>query len=78
MRFAFVTDELPRPGTAGHLALNFAIIEWLRGLGHEVEVVLVGRRLPRPVERYGCLLYTSPPPAPPLFPPKSKPRREQN
>jgi succinoglycan biosynthesis protein ExoO len=60
MRFAFVTDELPRPGTAGHLALNFAIIEWLRGLGHEVEVVLVGRRLPRPVERYGLVTVAGP------------------
>jgi succinoglycan biosynthesis protein ExoO len=53
MRIAFVTDELPKPGTAGHLALNFAIIEWLQSLGHEVEVLLVGHRLPRPVERYG-------------------------
>lgn len=52
MRIAFVTDELPRTGTAGHLALNFAIIEWLQNLGHEVEVLLVGHRLPSPVERY--------------------------
>ncbi len=60
MRIAFVTDELPRPGTAGHLALNFAIIEWLQSLGHEVEVLLVGRRMPRPVERYGLVPVCGP------------------
>ncbi len=60
MRVAFVTDELPRPGTAGHLALNFAIVEWLQGLGHEVEIVLVGHRLPRPVERYALAPVAGP------------------
>jgi hypothetical protein len=53
MRFAFVTDELPRPGSAGHLAFNHAVISWLRGLGAEVTVVLVRPRLRLPVERYG-------------------------
>jgi hypothetical protein len=52
MRYAFVTDVLPRPGSAGHLAFNHAIISWLRGLGHEVVVLLTGARLGAPVERY--------------------------
>ncbi|GLR67215.1 hypothetical protein GCM10010909_18960 [Acidocella aquatica] len=60
MRVAFITDELPRPGTAGHLALNFAIIEWLQGLGHEVEILLVGHRLPRPVEGYALAPVAGP------------------
>jgi hypothetical protein len=60
MRFAFVTDELPRPGAAGHLALNYAIIEWLTSLGHQVEVLLVGTRLRWPVERYGLASVTGP------------------
>lgn len=51
MRFAFLTDELPRPGEAGHLALNFAILSWLWTQGHEVVVLLVGSRLAAPVER---------------------------
>jgi len=53
MRFAFVTDELPRPGMAGHLAFNHAVVAWLRGSGHEVVVFLVRPRLRWPVERYG-------------------------
>ena len=52
MRYAFVTDVLPRPGSAGHLAFNHAIISWLLGLGHEVVVLLTGVRLSAPVERY--------------------------
>jgi succinoglycan biosynthesis protein ExoO len=52
MRFAFVTDELPRPGSAGHLAFNHALISWLRGLGHEVVILSVRARLRLPVERY--------------------------
>jgi succinoglycan biosynthesis protein ExoO len=52
MRFAFITDELPRSGLAGHLAFNHAVIEWLRGGGHEVVVLLVRPRLRFPVERY--------------------------
>jgi succinoglycan biosynthesis protein ExoO len=53
MRYVFITDELPRPGFAGHLALNFAILSWLRQLGHEVVVLLVGARLAGPLEHYG-------------------------
>ncbi len=53
MRFAFVTDELPRPGSAGHLAFNHALISWLRGLGHDVVILSVRARLRLPVERYG-------------------------
>lgn len=52
MRFAFVTDELPRPGAAGHLALNYAILDWLRGLGHETTVLLSGTRLQLSAGRY--------------------------
>jgi len=53
MRFAFVTDQLPRAGMAGHLAFNHAVVAWLRGCGHEVVVLLVRPRLRLPVERYG-------------------------
>ncbi len=53
MLIAFVTDELPRPGAAGHLALNHAIITWAQSEGHEVRVLLVGSRLPAPVVQYG-------------------------
>ncbi|HUW79972.1 MAG TPA: hypothetical protein VMV54_03645, partial [Acidocella sp.] len=52
--------ELPRPGSAGHLALNFAIIEWLQGLGHEIVILLVGARLAVPVERYGLAPVAGP------------------
>ncbi|HTJ90182.1 MAG TPA: glycosyltransferase family 4 protein [Acidocella sp.] len=52
MRYVFLTDELPRPGSAGHLATNHAIISWLQGLGHQVTVLLLGARLAWPVERY--------------------------
>jgi hypothetical protein len=52
MRFAFVTDELPRPGSAGHLAFNHALISWLRGQGHEVVILSIRARLRLPVERY--------------------------
>jgi hypothetical protein len=52
MRFAFVTDQLPRSGLAGHLAFNHAVVAWLRGCGHEVVVLLVRPRLRLPVERY--------------------------
>ena len=48
----FVTDELPRPGAAGHLALNHAIISWLRAQGHLVTLLFTGARLALPVERY--------------------------
>jgi hypothetical protein len=52
MRFVFVTDELPRTGAAGHLALNHAVIEWIRGGGHEVSILLTRPRLRWPIERY--------------------------
>jgi hypothetical protein len=52
MRFAFVTDELPQAGIAGHGAMNHAIIAWLRGNGHEVHVLLVRPRLPSLAVRY--------------------------
>jgi succinoglycan biosynthesis protein ExoO len=48
----FVTDELPRPGAAGHLALNHAIIDWLRQEGFAVTILLTGSRLAWPVQRY--------------------------
>ncbi len=48
----FVTDELPRPGAAGHLALNHAIIRWLQAQGFTVKILLTGARLDRPVQRY--------------------------
>ncbi len=60
MKIAFVTDELPRPGVAGHLAMNFAILAWLRGQGHEVTVLLVGDRLPAPVVRYQAARVVGP------------------
>lgn len=50
---AFVTDELPRPGSAGHLALNHAIIDWLQSQGFAVTILLTGARLAAPVQRYG-------------------------
>jgi succinoglycan biosynthesis protein ExoO len=49
---AFVTDELPRPGSAGHLALNHAIISWARTEGFAPTILLTGARLTWPVERY--------------------------
>jgi len=49
---AFVTDELPRPGAAGHLALNHAIIDWLQQEGFAVTILLTGSRLAWPVQRY--------------------------
>ncbi|HQT64752.1 MAG: hypothetical protein B7Z75_03195 [Acidocella sp. 20-57-95] len=52
MRLAFITDELPRAGVAGHLAFNAAVTHWLRAQGHEVVVVLVRPRLRWPVERF--------------------------
>ncbi len=60
MKYVFVTDELPRPGTAGHLAVNHAVIGWLQAQGHDVVVLLVGARLGRPVERYGLAPVAGP------------------
>ena len=55
-RYVFVTDELPRPGEAGHLAMNHAIVAWLAARGHEVTVLLNRPRLPRPVFSYAGVL----------------------
>jgi glycosyltransferase involved in cell wall biosynthesis len=60
MRYVFLTDELPRPGSAGHLATNHAIISWLQGRGHQVTVLLLGARLDRPAERYGIAPVVGP------------------
>lgn len=49
--FAFVTDELPRPGSAGHLAYNHALIDHLATRGHGVDLYLTRPRLPSPVTR---------------------------
>jgi hypothetical protein len=49
--FVFVTDELPRPGIAGHLALNHAIITWLLEQGHQVTLLMTGARLRWPLLR---------------------------
>ena len=54
MRFVFVTDELQEPGGAGHLAMNHALIAWLRARGHEVSVLLLAARLPRLVQHYAA------------------------
>ena len=48
----FITDELPKPGAAGHLALNHAIISWLRDEGHYITIILTGTRLAAPFQRY--------------------------
>lgn len=50
-RFSFVTDELPRPGSAGHLAYNHALISHLSARGHRVDLYLTRPRLPGPVMR---------------------------
>jgi hypothetical protein len=60
MRFAFVTDELPRPGLAGHLSLNHAVVQWLRDGGHEVTVLLTRPRLRWPVARYAVAEVAGP------------------
>jgi succinoglycan biosynthesis protein ExoO len=57
---AFVTDELPRPGAAGHLALNHAIIDWLQQEGFAVTILLTGSRLAWPVELYTEARVTGP------------------
>ncbi|MBW8268723.1 glycosyltransferase family 4 protein [Caldovatus sp. SYSU G05006] len=46
-----VTDEVPRPGLAGHLAVNHAIVAHLAARGHEVLILLARPRLPWPVQR---------------------------
>jgi succinoglycan biosynthesis protein ExoO len=60
MRFAFVTDELPRSGSSGHLALNHGIIDWLRRDGHEVTILLTRPRLNWPLEHYSRAEVTGP------------------
>lgn len=60
MRFAFVTDELPVQGVAGHLAFNAAIIEWLVASGHEVVILLLRPRFRLPVVRYGMVQVVGP------------------
>ncbi|HVE22469.1 MAG TPA: glycosyltransferase family 4 protein [Acidocella sp.] len=60
MRYVFLTDELPRPGSAGHLAMNHAIISWLQGLDHQVTVLLLGARLAWPAQRYGIAPVAGP------------------
>lgn len=56
----FVTDELPRPGTTGHLALNYTILDWLSSEGFTVTVLLTGDRLPWLFTRYGLFTVTGP------------------
>ncbi|WP_229677890.1 glycosyltransferase [Caldovatus sediminis] len=51
MRLVLVTDEVPRPGLAGHLAVNHAILSHFAARGHEVIVLLAQPRLPWPVQR---------------------------
>lgn len=60
MKFAFITDELPAAGLAGHLALNLAIISWLQSAGHQVTIILVRPRLRWPVERYNLAPVAGP------------------
>ncbi len=55
-QIVFVTDEVPRPGEAGHLAVNHAILSFLAGRGHEVVVMLARPRLPWPVQRFAPAL----------------------
>ncbi|MCF3947478.1 glycosyltransferase family 4 protein [Acidiphilium sp. AL] len=50
-RLSFVTDELPRPGAAGHLAYNHALIAHLAARGHAVTLYLTRPRLPCPILR---------------------------
>jgi glycosyltransferase involved in cell wall biosynthesis len=45
-RIILVTDELPRPGIAGHLSYNHALLAWAVDAGHEVSILLTGPRLP--------------------------------
>jgi succinoglycan biosynthesis protein ExoO len=60
MRFVFVTDELPQPGLSGHLALNHAIIAWLREGRHEVDILLTRPRFRWPVQRFATAPVAGP------------------
>ncbi len=59
MRYVCLTDELPRSGAAGHLALNHAIVSWPQRLGHHLTILLVGARLATAV-RYGIAPVAGP------------------
>ncbi|GGG41151.1 hypothetical protein GCM10010964_30940 [Caldovatus sediminis] len=52
----FVTVELPRPGEAGHLAGNHAILSYLVARGHEVVLMLARPQMPWPLQRFGRAL----------------------
>ncbi len=56
----FITDELPRPGCAGHLALNHAIITWLRAQNYDVTILLTGARLEHLVQTYASTHLAGP------------------
>ena len=56
----FVTDELPRPGAAGHLALNYEILDWLRAEGRDVTILLTGARLASPLAWLGGMQVDGP------------------
>jgi succinoglycan biosynthesis protein ExoO len=60
MRFVFVTDELPQPGLSGHLALNHAIIAWLRGGNHDVDILLTRPRFRWPLQRFAAAPVAGP------------------
>jgi succinoglycan biosynthesis protein ExoO len=60
MRFVFVTDELPQPGLSGHLALNHAIIAWLRQSQHDVDILLTRPRFRWPVQRFSTAPVAGP------------------
>lgn len=56
----FVTDELPRPGAAGHLAFNHTVLHWLQSENFAVHVLLTGARLTWPLERYSLVPVAGP------------------
>jgi succinoglycan biosynthesis protein ExoO len=60
MRFVFVTDELPQPGLSGHLALNHAVIAWLRGNQHDVDILLTRPRFRWPVQIFATAPVAGP------------------
>ncbi len=47
LNLAFITDELPAPGRAGHLAYNHALISHWRAQGHHITLFLTRPRLNR-------------------------------
>ncbi|WP_297371685.1 glycosyltransferase family 4 protein [Acidocella sp.] len=56
----FVTDELPKPGTTGHMAFNFAVLDWLRASGFQVRVLVTGEPHPWPVSSYRLFPVSGP------------------